>query len=344
MDSHHGRAHVPERHRNCQRRSVSLGRDLKRSGANRKKGDPMNRFARPDVARLVARLLGLIVAAMGLLLSSGRANAQSGVLIPKDKEQPDPSVLTLDEMSVHCVIDNQYARIRVTQIFGNRTEDQQEGRYVFLIPTTASISDFAIWDGDVRIPGVILEKRRAEEIYKDLALQALDPGLLKQEREEDASTAFTVQVAPIPAYGTKRLEMEYTQALPVDDLESYFSFPFKPSEYGTQTVGHLEIRIQISSRAPLTDLNLRSKIYQLNFIENRPEYKSATFEANNIELTEDLSFSYGLNVPASALEFIAYRAPERITADELRDPRLAQREPDGYFEAGAVFNQGGRSP
>ena len=271
------------------------------------------------------------------------AHAQSGVLIPSSTEKPDPAVLALDEMTVNILIDNQYARVRIVQIFGNRTERVQEGRYVFLIPTTASVSDFAVWDGDVRIPGVIMEKRRAEELYKDIALQQIDPGLLKQEREDTDTSAFTVQIAPIPAYGTKRLELEYTELLSVDNLESYFSFPFKPGEYGTQTVGHLEIRLQLSSRVPITDLVLRSKTYPLNFIENTALYKSGTFAANNIQLAEDFAFSYGLVVKGTTLEFLAYRAPERITADELRDPRLAAREPDGYFEAGAVFNQAGRS-
>src|ERR1041384_2311150 len=219
-----------------------------------------------------------------LLILSTAARAQSGVLIPSSTEKPDPAVLSLDEMSVNILIDNQYARVRVTHIFGNHTERVQEGRYVFLIPTTAAISDFAVWDGDVRIPGVILEKKRADEIYKDLALQNIDPGLLKQERDDTSNTAFTVQITPIPAYGTKRLELEYTEALSVDNLESYFSFPFKPGDYGTQPVAHL------------------------------------------------------------SLCFWACGAPERITADELRDPRLAEREPDGYFEAAAVFNQAGRAP
>jgi Ca-activated chloride channel family protein len=285
-----------------------------------------------------------LVVVVGLAIAPAIACAQSGVLIPANAEKPDSTVLTLDEMIVSVVIDNQYARVRVTQIFGNRTDHVQEGRYVFLIPTTASISDFAVWDGDVRIPGVILEKRRAEEIYKDLALQAIDPGLLKQEREDDAATAFTVQVTPIPAYGTKRLELEYTELLNVDNLESYYSFPFKPSEYGTQSVGHLAVRLQVSSKFPMSDLALRGKAYPLAFIENTPQYKSASFEAQNIALTEDFGFSYGLTIPRTAFEFLAYRAPERITADELRDPRLAEREPDGYFEAGALFNEAGRAP
>ena len=284
-------------------------------------------------------LLGLI-----LLLFPIAARAQSGVIIPSSTEKPDPAVLSLDEMSVNVLIDNQYARVRVVQIFGNHTDRVQEGRYVFLIPTTASISDFAVWDGDIRIPGVILEHRRAEEIYKDLALQSIDPGLLKQEGDDTANTAFTVQVAPIPAYGTKRLELEYTELLSVDNLESYFSFPFKPSAYGTQSVGHLEIRLQLTSRVAMTDLAVKSKAYTLSFIENSAQYKSATFTANDVQLSEDFSFSYGLNVKGTAFEFLAYRAPERITADELRDPRLAEREPDGYFEAGAVFNEAGRAP
>ncbi|HZM90627.1 MAG TPA: VIT domain-containing protein, partial [Blastocatellia bacterium] len=128
----------------------------------------------------------LIVIAL-LMFAPGVAHAQSGVLIPSSTERPDPAVLSLDEMTVNVVIDNQYARVRVTQIFGNRTDRIQEGRYVFLIPTTASISDFAVWDGDVRIPGVILEHRRAEEIYNDLALQSIDPGLLSQEDEDSAA-------------------------------------------------------------------------------------------------------------------------------------------------------------
>lgn len=295
--------------------------------------------------RLLIRLLMRKATLLSMLLFAPCvAYAQSGVLIPGSTDKPDPAILTLDEMTVNISIDNQFARVRVVQIFGNRTNSIQEGRYVFLIPTTAAISDFAVWDGDMRIPGVILEKRRAEEIYDDLALQAIDPGLLSQDDEEGAATAFTVQITPIPAYGTKRLELEYSEVLRVDNLESYFSFPFKPSEYGTQTVGHLEIRLQIASRFPMTDLNLKSKAYPFNFIENAPQFKSATFEASGVQLTEDLAFSYGLTVPQTAFEFLAYRAPERITANDLRDPRLAERDPDGYFEAGVVFNESGRRP
>src|SRR5688572_20348178 len=83
-----------------------------------------------------------------MLMAATTVRAQSGVLIPSSTEKPDPSILTLDEMSVNITIDNQFARVKVVQIFGNKTNSAQEGKYIFLIPTTASISDFALWDGD----------------------------------------------------------------------------------------------------------------------------------------------------------------------------------------------------
>src|SRR5207249_7289788 len=51
-----------------------------------------------------------------------------------------------------------------------------------------------------------------------------------------------------------------------------------------------------------------------------------------------------INIPESTLSWIAYRAPEQISAYDLRDPSLAASNPDGYFEAMAIFNQQKISP
>src|SRR5947209_5855154 len=138
---------------------------------------------------------------------------EAGVLIPSGKTQPDAAVLSLEEMNVRVVIDNGHARVETRQIFANHTGGVLEGTYTFALPSRALISDFAVWDDVTRIPGVILERRRAEEIYNEIRMQALDPGLLQMgERDADEarrSSIFSARVAPIPAYGTKRVEIEY---------------------------------------------------------------------------------------------------------------------------------------
>ena len=93
--------------------------------------------------------------------------ADVGVLIPSDKQSPDAAILSLEETSIDIDIDQSNVRVLVRQIFRNRTNRPIEGNYSFALPGSAIVSDFAVWDGPVRIAGVILERKRAEEIYKD---------------------------------------------------------------------------------------------------------------------------------------------------------------------------------
>ena len=102
-----------------------------------------------------------------LLLTPLALLADGGVLIPRDKAQPDPSILSLEEMEITVQIDNGDARVFVKQIFANHTGGIEEGNYIFALPGRAIVSDFAVWDDVTRIPGVILERRRAEEPVPD---------------------------------------------------------------------------------------------------------------------------------------------------------------------------------
>jgi len=73
--------------------------------------------------------------------------ADGGVLIPRDKAQPDPKILSLEEMEITVRIDNGDARVFVRQIFANHTSHIEEGNYVFALPSRATVSDFAVWTG-----------------------------------------------------------------------------------------------------------------------------------------------------------------------------------------------------
>src|SRR5690348_5202713 len=133
----------------------------------------------------------------------------AGVLIPRDKAQPDAAILSLEEMEITIRIDNGDARVFVKQIFANHTNSIEEGNYIFALPNQATVSDFAVWDGPTRIPAVVLERKRAEEIYNQLRVQRIDPGILQMgergSEEAKRSSVFSARIVPIPPYGTKRL-------------------------------------------------------------------------------------------------------------------------------------------
>jgi Ca-activated chloride channel family protein len=280
-----------------------------------------------------------LLVACALLFPRVRGGAQSGVLIPSTTDKPDANILSLQVMNVDVLIDNQHARVRVLQIFDSHVAQVLEGKYLFALSPRANVSDFAVWDGDTRIPGVMLERRRANAVYSSIKEQQTDPGLLQQDDEHEGRSAFNAKVFPIPAYGTKRVELEYTETLPVESLRARFSFPLKASFGEAQRVGELNIHVRILSDAPIGTPQFTSPSYALRIVKQEPHEFEADFEGRNVELREDFALDYGINVGESTLSFITHRAPERISAYDLRDPSLATPQPDGYFQATAIFNR-----
>ncbi|HEX8369845.1 MAG TPA: VIT domain-containing protein [Pyrinomonadaceae bacterium] len=281
------------------------------------------------------RRLGVSAAKIFLIFSL--ASAQSGVLIPSSTEKPDAKVLSLAVMNVEITIDNQHATVKVLQIFDNHTAQTLEGKYVFALPKKSLISDFAVWDNDLRIPGVMMERRRANQIYGEIKQARVDPGILQATDESESSAGFSARIFPINAYGTKRLEMEYTEDLPLENLTSRFMFPLKPAYGEAQTVGELNLKIRVLSDYPLTPVLPENPAYPLQISKSETGEFVGEFRAANVELKNDFAFDYQINAGENSLSVIAYRAPEQISAYDLRDPRLAEKNADGFFRTQAVF-------
>ena len=69
----------------------------------------------------------IIRAILLLLFTPLAVFGDGGVLIPRDKAQPDPSILSLEEMEITVQIDDGDARVFVRQILLNHTPGIQEG-------------------------------------------------------------------------------------------------------------------------------------------------------------------------------------------------------------------------
>ena len=266
----------------------------------------------------------------------------AGVLIPRDKAQPDPAVLSLEEMEITVRIDNSDARVFVKQIFANHTNHIEEGNYVFALNSHAVVSDFATWDGPVRIPAVILERKRAEEIYNELKQQSIDPGLLqlgeRTANEARRTSVFSAKIVPIFAYGTKRLEFEYHESIPVDLFKSYFGIPLKPEAYHSQSARKLIIHFELHSAHPIREFKLGSTVYPLKITRQDANNVAGEFSGDNVNMTEDFSVQYALDPGAGdTLHVLTYRNPESGQPDPTEmSPERSNNEP-GFAEVEALL-------
>ncbi len=261
-----------------------------------------------------------------LLLLPLLAFADAGVLIPSNRQQPDPTVLSLEEMWIDVHIDEGDARVAIRQIFASHAGAVLEGNYIFALPGRATVSDFAVWDDVTRIPGVILERRRAEEIYQQARAQAIDPGMLQMgERDADEArrtAVFSARIVPIPGHGTKRLEFEYHETLPVENLRSLFAVPLRPDAYQAQKAALLHIDFELRSAHPLAGFEVASKTFPLHIDQQTPNLVKGSYEARNVTFTEDFAVRYGVDASRhERLEVLTHREPN---------------EP-GFFQASALL-------
>jgi len=286
-------------------------------------------------------ILGLLL----LLFIPSMLLGDAGILIPRDKAQPDAAILSLEEMEITVRIDNGDARVFVKQIFANHTGGIEEGNYVFALPSQATVSDFAVWDGPTRIPAVVLERKRAEEIYTQLKQQAIDPGLLQMgergSEEAKRSGVFSARIVPIPPYGTKRLEFEYHQSIPVERLKSYFAIPLRPDAYQAQVARHLRINFELNSALGITNFKAPAKVFPLQLDENTPHLVRARFEGDNVNLAEDFVATYDLDpTGADTLQVLTYRDPVSGQPSPTETAPVRSTNEPGFFEAEALLGYG----
>jgi Ca-activated chloride channel family protein len=275
---------------------------------------------------------GLLLILAGKLLS-----ADSGVIIPSGHTSPDPAVLAIDSMNIRVVIDNGHAAVRLREVFHNKTADVLEGSYSLALPDGAAVSDFAVWDDVTRIPGVILERKRASELYAQLRNEAVDPGLLQSGEVTESqapgearhSSEFAVKIVPIPAFGYKRLEAEYRQNLAMTQLSSNFALPLKPVTYAAQTVANFSLSIELSDPQSIVEFRSANKLFPLTVSTQNDHLVKAFFEGTNILLNEDFSLTYKLR-DQQTIKVQTYRTGER-------------NEP-GYFETSALLSGGPAKP
>ncbi len=282
---------------------------------------------------------------IALLTSAPLFGGDAGVLIPRDKQQPNPAVLSLEEMEITVRIDSGDARIFVRQVFANHTGAIEEGNYIFALPSHATISDFATWDGPVRLPAVILERKRAEEIYNQLKQQSIDPGLLQMgERgaeEAKRSSVFSAHITPIPAWGTKRLEIGYHESVPVENLKSYFAIPLRPDAYQAQAAAHLRINFELRTAHAIRNFQAPGKSFPLQFDQNTPHLVQGHFEGQNVNLGEDFVATYDLDPAASdTLQLLTYRNPMSGQPSPTETAPVRTTNEPGFFEAEALLGFG----
>ena len=132
---------------------------------------------------------------------------------PVSLTNPDGQELTLEKYDLRIAVDGPLSLTEMEMVFRNPQPKVMEGRFLYLLPPGATISRFAKEVGDRLMEGEVVERLRAQAVYTEILQSMRDPALL----EMDQGNRFSARVFPIPANGTVRLVLAYSQRVPSQD-------------------------------------------------------------------------------------------------------------------------------
>lgn len=144
-------------------------------------------------------------------------NASSGAAAQK---------LGIAKQVVRAVVRDGVAETEVDQTFSNPNSQAIEGWYWFTVPTTATISSFALETNGVLVEGEVVEKHEAAARYQAMVQQAWDPALL----EWIDGRTYRARIFPVPAGGTRRVVVRYTELLPTVDGKTRYVYPLRSED------------------------------------------------------------------------------------------------------------------
>ena len=248
-----------------------------------------------------------------LLLSvcSGLATVASGqgVIVPGPcRRCPDrpiqpivlPRALPIKSIKIATKISSQVATTHVEQVFRNDTGATLEGTYFFPIPESASIAEFAIWDGDRRLVGEVRTREEARRIYDEIVRRQRDPGLLEYAGKD----LFQASIFPILPHSDKKLEITYTQVVRAEGGTVSYRYPLGTGRQLTQ-IGSVAGRVEVEGREPVR--NVYSPTHVIDVKRSSDRRSVVSFESERGKEPQDFQLFYTISKEDFGLTLLTHR-------------------------------------
>ena len=258
-----------------------------------------------------------VLAGLAVMLAATPALQADGFIIPNPQPGQNIPPLSVKYHHVKVEIVNQVARTSVDQVFVNHFGQDIEGTYIFPVPEGASVSEFAMYIGNERVQGEILDSREARRVYEDIVRRMRDPGLL----EYMGRNLFRARVFPIPAKGEKRVQISYTEVLKSDGGLVKYLYPLNTERFSRDPLDDVSISVRVESEVPI--VNVYSPSHKVSVRKDGPGRALVGYEEKRVRPDKDFLVYYSLSKDDVGLSFMNWEGPEGGYFMLLASPRYA---------------------
>ncbi len=196
--------------------------------------------------------------------------------------------LRLQDADIKVEISDQVAKTYITQTFVNDTDQNLAGTYLFPLPEDTTFSSFSLHIDGKPVEGKILEAKEARQTYEDIVRRMIDPGLLEFA---DYKTV-RARIFPIPAHGTKKVELEYTQVLKAENGMIKYRFPLK-TETEVGATEDVKIGVKLASKSGIR--TIWSPSHTVTSTREGEHKAAVSFAGKDVYMNKDFLLYYSVS-------------------------------------------------
>lgn len=222
--------------------------------------------------------------------------------------------IELRRLSIAADIDGGMAKTTVRMVFYNPNGRQLEGSLQFPLLDGQQVSAFALDVEGVLRAAVPVGKAQGQAVFEAIERRQVDPALL----EATQGNNFKLRIYPIPAGGTRTVELSYIEALGRNGRQWHYRLPLA---YGRVGDFKLDVKVGDSAGAPPT---VRGGPSTMRFEHGAGDYRAAiTGEGLTLDDTLDIAVDAAERpaVYRQTVDGVSYFVAElQVAADSARRP------------------------
>lgn len=213
---------------------------------------------------------------------------------------PPPQSYKIKELAINAVLQDQVAKVQLTQSFVNTGSRQMEVCFVFPLPYDGAIDRLTFMVDGKEYDAKLLDAKEARRIYEQYVRRNQDPALM----EWIGTGMFRTSVFPVPAGAERTVTLRYSQVCRKRNGLTELMFPLSTAKYTSQAVEKVSLRVAVESQAKIKNVYSPSHAIDIS----RPGDRNAvvTFSRSNEVPSSDFLLMYDVGdaeVGASLLSF-----------------------------------------
>jgi Ca-activated chloride channel family protein len=220
--------------------------------------------------------------------------------VPPPRPAP-PQTYQIKELTFEANLNDQLAKVQVTQTFANTGSVAIEASFVFPLPYDGAVDRLTFMVDGKEYEAKLLDATEARRIYEGYIRRNQDPALL----EWIGTGMFKTSVFPIPPGAQRTVTLRYTQVCRKVGGLTEFLFPMSTARYSAKPVEKLECRVNIQSQVPLK--NIYSPTHAIDIKRTGDQQALVSFQTSQEIPASDFRLMYDVGSDALAARVLSYR-------------------------------------